>query len=881
MPLMFSAALYSQEPVKADTVAGIDTLMRPDTLFPREIYAPPDTAGGKKGLTISPDAVDQQIVYSAEGYMKTDLVTKKVSLVKNAQVTYGSIELKADSIVLDMATGSVFATGRIDSSGNMSGKPVYKDGKEEFESKELIYNFKSKKGVIRNVTTEQEGGYLQSQKTKRQEDGTLHVNSSKFTTCDAEHPHFYLALPKAKVYPGEKIVSGPAYMVVADIPLPLVLPFGFFPVQQKRASGIVMPRYGQEARRGYYLSNGGYYFALSDYFDLKLTGTIYTNGTWLADASTTYRLRYRFSGSFGFSYANNVNSYKGMPDYGKTTNYRISWSHSQDAKASPGSRFSASVNMSSSGYDRQNSYDVADHVTTTRQSSISYTRTWAGTPFSFATSLNQSQNVQNRTMQLNLPKASFTVSRIYPFKPKKVTGRNKWYYDVQAQYTASLDNKIDTYDSLLFTSAMWKSMKNGFSHEIPVSFQIRPFNNFSISPQVRYAGVLYTQKIEKRWDSLYYDDTRGKIIPSVVNDTTRGFFYGQALTPSISASFNPSLYGLYQFTRKGSRIQSIRHVMKPSVSFSYAPALPFLASDMYRTVQYDTLGHTRDYSIYEGNLFGTPTPGTKSGSVSFSLANIVEAKVFAKDDTTGKPKKIKLIENLSLNTAYNLFADSLNWSPINMSFRTTLAENIGLQASSSFTIYGMNDKGGSVSELAIQQGRGLVRMTSFNMSLDCDLGQLIRGKNAGTGQQQTAGTGAQRTPGQNVQGADRNLPLANSNLDEYGYVKFDVPWSMRMAYNFNYSKPGFKSNVSQTLTLSGDVRLTPKTAVNYSSGFDFKQREITMTRIGISRDLHCWEMSFSWIPTGYMKSWSFTIRAKAAMLQDLKYERRKDYHENF
>jgi len=302
---------------------------------------------------------------------------------------------------------------------------------------------------------------------------------------------------------------------------------------------------------------------------------------------------------------------------------------------------------------------------------------------------------------------------------------------------------------------------------------------------------------------------------------------------------------------------------------------------MYRTVQYDTLGHTRDYSIYEGNLFGTPTPGTKSGSVSFSLANIVEAKVFAKDDTTGKPKKIKLIENLSLNTAYNLFADSLNWSPINMSFRTTLAENIGLQASSSFTIYGMNDKGGSVSELAIQQGRGLVRMTSFNMSLDCDLGQLIRGKNAGTGQQQTAGTGAQRTPGQNVQGADRNLPLANSNLDEYGYVKFDVPWSMRMAYNFNYSKPGFKSNVSQTLTLSGDVRLTPKTAVNYSSGFDFKQREITMTRIGISRDLHCWEMSFSWIPTGYMKSWSFTIRAKAAMLQDLKYERRKDYHENF
>jgi lipopolysaccharide assembly outer membrane protein LptD (OstA) len=301
MPLMVSVTVYSQEHVRPDTIPSIDTIMRPDTLFPQEILPVFDTISERKGLTISPDAVDQPIVYNADGYMKTDLKSKKVSLVQNAQVTYGTIELKADSIVLDMETGSVFATGRIDSTGKMTGKPVYKDGKEEFESKELIYNFKSQKGVIRNVTTEQEGGFLQSDKTKRQEDGTLHVSHSKFTTCDAEHPHFYLALPKAKVYPGEKIVSGPAYMVVADIPLPLVLPFGFFPVQQRRASGIVMPKYGQEARRGYYLSNGGYYFALNDYFDLKLTGTVYTNGTWLADAGTSYRLRYRFSGSFGFS----------------------------------------------------------------------------------------------------------------------------------------------------------------------------------------------------------------------------------------------------------------------------------------------------------------------------------------------------------------------------------------------------------------------------------------------------------------------------------------------------------------------------------------------------------------------------------------------------
>jgi lipopolysaccharide assembly outer membrane protein LptD (OstA) len=919
MPLIFSSALYAQETVRIDTLVKTfpDTttaarqsqvITRPDTLVkepadttdtvrqnqelqPAFLNEAPgydfsDTIREKSPLVISPDAVDEPIIYNAEGYMKTDLRSKKVSLVQNARVTYGSIELTADSIVLDMETGSVYATGRVDSTGRMAGLPVYKDGSEEFESKELTYNFKSRKGVIRNVTTQQEGGYLQSLTTKRQEDGTLHVNRSKFTTCDAEHPHFYLALPKAKVYPGEKIVSGPAYMVVADIPLPLVLPFGFFPVQQKRASGIVMPKYGQEARRGYFLSNGGYYFALSDYFDLKLTGTLYTNGTWLADAATSYRLRYRFSGTFGFSYANNVTSYKGLPDYGKSTNYRISWTHSQDAKANPGSRFSASVNMSSSGYDRNNSYEVSEHVTTTRQSSISYSRTWAGTPFSFATSLNQSQNVQNKTMVLNLPKGSFNVSRIYPFKPKKPVAKSRWYHDLTTQYTASFENKIDTYDSLLFTSAVWRSMKNGFKHEVPVSLQIRPFNNFSISPSMRYTGVLYTQRIEKRWDPDYYDEDKNKVVPSVINDTIRGLTYGQALVPSVSASFNPSIYGTFQFTRKGSRIESIRHVMKPSVSFSYSPDSEFLTSDMFRTVQYDTTGRTREYSIYEGSIYGTPSTGKRSGTVAFSLSNIVEAKVFAKNDTTGKPKKIKLIESLSMNTSYNIFSDSLNWSPLSMSFRTTLAQNINVQAGSSFNFYALSDAGTTINRLAVTQGMGLARLTSLNMSLDLDLGQLLKGKSSNR-QLQTPGQGSQAqatAPGeQNPAGsASRsNLPLENKNLDEFGYVRFDVPWSLRMAYNFNYSKPGLRSNITQTMTMSGDVRLTPKMAINYNTGYDFKQKEITMTRVGITRDLHCWEMSFSWIPIGYMKSWNFTIRAKASMLQDLKYERRKDYHENY
>ncbi len=898
MPVLFTAALSAQELTRPDSLlknlpdtSGVSRQAQevpPAFLNEAPVYDFSDTLGGKQPLIISPDAVDEPIVYTADGYMKTDLRTKKVSLVENAKVTYGTIVLTADSIILDMETGSVFATFRLDSAGNAVGLPVYKDGSEEFESKELTYNFKSKKGVIRNVTTEQEGGYLQSLTTKRHEDGTLHVNRSKFTTCDAEEPHFYLALPRAKVYPGEKIVSGPAYMVVADIPLPLILPFGFFPVQQKRASGIVMPKYGQEARRGYFLSNGGYYFALSDYFDLKLTGTIYTNGTWLADAATSYRMRYRYSGSFGFSYANNINSYKGLPDYGKNTNYRISWSHSQDAKANPGSRFSASVNMSSSGYDKNNSYEVADHVTTTRQSSISYSKSWAGKPITFSTSLNQTQNVQNKTMVLNLPKGSFNVSRIYPFKPRKPVAKSRWYHDLTTQYSASFENKIDTYDSLLFTSAVWKSMKNGFKHEVPFSLQIRPFNNFSISPSVRYTGVLYTQRIEKRWDPSYYDENRNKVVPSVVNDTIRGLTYGQALVPSVSASFNPSIYGTIQFTKKGARVESIRHVLKPSIGFSYSPETDRLTSDMFRTVQSDTLGNLREYSIYEGSLFGTPSTGRRAGSVSFSLSNLVEAKVYARNDTTGKPKKVKIIESLSLNTSYNIFADSLNWSPVSASFRTTLAQNINIQAGSSFSIYGMNQTGGTVRQLAVTQGLGLARMTSFNMSLDLDLGQLIGNKDRNSQQQNTGQEGQRPTSGRLTDDADvpggaapNNLPLSNKNLDEFGYVRFDVPWSLRVAYNFSYSKPGLRTNVNQTMTLSGDVRLTPKMAINYNTGYDFNQNEITMTRVGISRDLHCWEMSFSWIPVGYMKSWNFTIRAKASMLQDLKYERRKDYHENY
>jgi hypothetical protein len=747
----------------------------------------------------------------------------------------------------------------------------------------LLYNFVTRKAIAYKIITKQEEGLLHSEVTKLLEDGTSNISKSTYSTCNAEHPHFYIDLPKAKIYPGKKIISGPGYLVLEGIPLPVALPFGFFPIQTKKAaSGILVPRVGQEQERGYNLTEGGYYFAISDYFDLALKGNIYTNGTWMLTATSNYSRKYKFDGQFSFSYANNISGHKGLKDYSKTTNYKIGWTYNQNAKAHPGSRFSANVNMSSSGFDKTNSYVVAEHVTTSRQSSVSYSKTWEGTPFNLSTSANHSQNVRNKTVSLNLPKVNFNVGRIYPLKGKSSTGSRKWYQELQFQYSASLDNQINTYDSLLFTKKVWSNMRNGFKHEAPLSIQFRPFKNFSISPQVTYSGVLYTQKIEKHWDPEHVDPKTNRITPQVI-DTLRGTFYGHSFNPSISASFSPQLFGTFTFN-PASRVQAIRHVMKPSVGFSYIPSLSGLSSNLYRKVQSDTLGHYAEYSVFEENIFGTPSLSKRSGSVSFNLTNILEAKVFEKNDTSGKPKKVKIIDNFGISTSYNIFADSMRWSPVSMGLRTTLFNNIGISANSNFSLYGLSSKGAPIATFAYSQNKKLMRLTSFIVSLDFDLGQLIGGeknkKSAGSSQQ-GGGSGPQATNQAERMTNAPNPDQGGLPVDEYGYAIFDVPWSMRVSYNLNYLKPAFKSTLTQTLSVNGNVTLTKKTAVTYTSGYDFSRKEITMTQIGITRDLHCWTMSFNWIPNGTMKMWNFTIRVKAAVLADLKYERRKDFHDQY
>ena len=839
----------------------------------------------------SAGAIDSKITYKAAELIKRDIINKRFILVKNAVINYGDLEIKADSIVINMKTNILFAIGRRDTTGKVLGKPAFKEGSNAFESDELNYNFKTRKALIKNIITKQDAGLLHSAFTKLLEDGTSNISKSTYSTCEADTPHFYINLPRARVYPGKKIISGPGNLVVEGIPLPLVIPFGFFPIQTKKAaSGLIIPRYGEERTRGFSLTDGGYYFAINNYFDLQVKGSIYANGSWLGTAQTDYRKLYKYSGSFSFSYANNVAGHVGLSDYSKSSNYRLAWTYSQDAKSSPGSRFNASVNMSSSGYDKNNSYNVNDHVTTQRQSSISYTKSWDGTPFNLSISANHMQNVKTNNIMLDLPKASFNMGRIYPFKSKNSTGTTKWYQEIQLSYTASLDNQIDTKDSLLFTSEVWKHMKNGFKHDIPLSLQFRPFKNFSISPSMTYTGVLYTQKIEKSWVTDYKDPALNYTHDAVVNDTIKGFFYGQAINPSISASFNPQLFGLYDFTERSpnSRLQSIRHVIKPSISFNFVPKFDGLSSrNMYRQVQVDTNKTMSTYSIYEGNIFGTPSLASRSGNIALSLVNIVEAKIFERNDTTGKPKKVKLIDNFSINTAYNIFADSLRWAPVTMQLRTTILKNINVSANSSFSLYGINrTTGAPIGEFLFAQEHKLMRLTNFSAGLDFSLSELLKKNkdknttNSNTSQN-NANLGSQGSFGMPAQGASVPQNTLGGMKDAYGYPVFNVPWTVNVNYSFSYAYSFVKPVFSQTLSFNGNVAITKKMSATFTSGYDFTGKQITMTNIGISRDLHCWEMNLNWIPNGTMQSWNFTIRVKASVLGDLKYERRKDFHDSY
>ncbi len=832
-----------------------------------------------------------RVDYNAADSVDVSINEQKIFLYGEAWVKYGNIELRAAYIEIDMANSEVFAKGLPGEDGAITGRPVMTEGRESYEAETMRYNFETERGWISGVVTEQEGGYLHGNVTKKHENDHLHIHGGKFTSCDHDHPHFYIALTRAKVIPDEVVISGPAYLVIEDIPLPIALPFGFFPNKPDRTSGVLMPSYGEEASRGFYLREAGYYFNINDYLDLRLTGDIYSMGSWAANAMSNYRVRYRFGGSMRFAYSNNVVGERGMANYQQNTSYNIAWQHRQDAKASPYSNFSASVNFGSSSFNQFNTVDPDRFAQNTAQSSVSFSHRWPDSPFSLTSNISANQNFSNQSVSLRMPSVNFNMARQYPFRnPDRMEQR--WYDNIELSYTSKIDNRINTYDTLLFRRETLGDMQSGFQHDIPLRANFRVFNLLNLTPALTYSGVMYTSQIRKRWVEDYFDPVRQEEVPRVVTDTIPGIVYGHSLTPSFSTGLSQNIYGMFQF--RDSRIEAIRHVMIPSVGFSYAPDLEGVVPDYYREVQRDTLGNTTTYSIFENGIYGTPTIRGPSGSVSLSLANNIEMKVRDPRDPDAESRKVKLLDRLNFSTSYNVYADSMNWSTVNMTGNTALFDNkVRINFNAVMDPYAVDDnfRRYNASEWSVNRRPG--RITRAGLSLTMGL------RSAAADRRPATDTGPQ--PGDDLMGPDGMEPMINagdgmppgedrfSHLDDYDgsvhyygdYVDFNVPWNLNVRYNLNYSKPRDEVQINQTLNFSGDLSLTPRWRIGFSSGYDFKAGDFTMTNINVYRDLHCWEMRFGVVPFGSRKSWNFTIQVKASILQDLKYHTQRSWYDNF
>jgi lipopolysaccharide assembly outer membrane protein LptD (OstA) len=786
------------------------------------------------------------------------IAKKKAFLYGNAIVKYGDIELKAAIIEIDFESSIVTAYGREDTSTNkIVGKPEFKESNEEFTSDTIIYNLKTKKGIIRGIVSEVSEGFLHARMTKKHETGEIHLADGRFTTCDAEHPHYYFALTKAMVRPDNKIISGPLYVVIADVPLPIGLPFGYFPSKKGRASGFIIPQYGEDRRKGFFLSGGGYYFALSDHMDLGITGEIYTKGSWGTTVRSQYKKRYKYNGNLNFQMSNVVISEKGLEDYSKNQSYSLRWSHSQDPKANPYSSFSASVNFETSGHTDYNANNHNDLLRTQQSSSISFRKKWPNAPFNLTANMDARQNTKTHEVNMSLPVVSFNMDRIYPLQKKQAVGRPKWYEKLTLSYSSNMKNLINTKDSTLIEVLRPDSFKTAYQHRVPVSLPIKLGKFFTLSPNMNYSGMIYTKKLDRD----YSDEFK-----RVVTDTVQRIQYLHQLESSVSLSFKPTLYGMFSFKPQWikQRIHAIRHVMNPSVSFSYKPK-SFIDDSKYREVQYqiDSLGNTDTYNPYQGfDLYGLPSGTKESGSVSFALDNNLEMKVKNRKDTTEEFTKVKIIDRLNFSTRYNIFADSLRWSPISFSASTRLLKSMNVNISGSFDQYGYDPENGrKVSHSLFSQTGQLARLTSIRLT-----------------------TGYNFKPKTDKKGREikHDEYYYDPYFGEMYYADFDIPWGLNVNYSFNWSSrfnsktKKFEPTVNQSVTANGNVSLSDKWKINVRSGYDFRMNKFSNTSVSISRDLHCWAMDFNWIPFGRIQSYNFRIYIKSSVFEGVEYKIQED-----
>ena len=833
----FALALLLLSATAASAQTDIDTLMR-----------------------ISPDAVDQLVKYKARDSVAMDLSSRRAFLYSDGKIDYGEMILEADRIEVDFGKQTLHAYGTTDTAGEAVGRPFFKQDEDEYHADTITYNYNSQKGIIQSVITQEGEGYLHGKKVKKLNDSVMYLSGGSYTTCNYAHPHFAINFTKSKLITGDKIVTGPAWITVEDAPTPIAVPFAFFPITHDRASGLIIPSYGWMNYRGYYLKDGGYYWAINDNVDLSLLGEIYTNLSWAGEVKSNYYRRYRYKGLFDMRLGRTFTGIRGDPNtFNAYSDFKLTWQHDQDAKANPYSRFSANVNLQSRNYNK-NTTNRNDYFNSTTTSSISYNAK-LGSYLNLAATARESYNAQTGVMNIKLPSITLSSVTIYPLRRKKPVGGYRWYENISLSYVMNAEDNITAQDSDLFKQVTIDRMQYGIQHSIPLSSTVKVLKYFSWTNSITYHERWHWSTINKN-----YDTATG----ALTIDTVRGFRSNRDF--SFTSNLSTRVYGMFQF--KHGPLKALRHVINPSVGFNFRP--DFGAAHLGYWKEYtDNTGYVHRYSIFEQSLYGGPPDG-RSGQLRVSIGNNLEIKVQNPFDTAAEVKKVTLIENLAFSGSYDLAKDSLNFSNLSVTGRTTLFRSVVINYSGSFCPYVIDSIGNMHNRFLWKEERKLFRTQNSTWSAQLSLNL----------NNNTFKADGEKSKGQPVYSLLQTPYNYSPTMLMGGYVDFSVPWNISVSYSFSHvssyvaRERNLKSETIQSISLSGNLSLTPNWKLAMTTGYDFVNHGMSYTTIDIYRDLHCWEMRFSWVPFGYYRSWSFQINIKADALRDVKYEKRESYLEN-
>ncbi len=844
----------------------------------------PDPKPTARDTTIDENAIKAKVHYNAKDSIRLDLINQKVYLYGEATVDYETTTMKAEYLEVDFKTHVVQAEGRMDSTRKLIGKPQVKEGDKQFTAVKMQYNYLTKKGKIYEIVTQEGDGKILGEAVKKDSTDTYYIENGRYSTCSLDDPHFAIHALKLKVIANDKIVTGPAQLQVMGLNTPLMVPFGLFPNKKGRASGIIIPTYGESQNQGFFLQRGGYYFGISDKVDLALTGDIYSHGSWGVAAVSNYKVRYEYTGNFSFNFARtlieNTTSYNTSQD-----NFKINWTHTQDSKANPSTSFSASVNVATSNYNNYNATRPADYLSNTLQSNISWRKAFIGTPFNLSVNLTHSQNTILKTVDLSLPDAVLSMNRITPFKKKDAIGE-RWYQKIGISATIEGKNSIHSGDSTLFKPSTLNKFQNGLHTAIPISASLRThlktrsrllngLNFFSLTPNLTVNDYLYSSISRERYYPGAAGRDSGRVIMDTLQHVTNGYDY------TLSAALSTKLYGLYTF--RHSTLKAIHHVLTPTVSLVYKPDFSDNHYGFYQNVQTTAAGSYQSYTIFQNGIFGGPSTGLQK-SIVMALNNNLEAKLRPGCDTCTQDRKISLLDNFGVSSAYNAAALHFKWSPILVSGQTSLFKKnkVLINASSTFDPYLMGNDGQDIERFEINHNERLARLTTANLSIGTTLHSNDKDANK---------------PKVSTKGSPEELEHINKNPNDY--LDFKLRWSLQIAYVLSYTKQGapnlmysqqdpvsvlflgpvITNTVTQTLRFSGDCNLTQKWKIGFTSGYDLVKQNISYTNITVYRDLHCWEMHFNWVPYGPRQSYSIDLKVKSAVLQDLKLSRKRDWYD--